>query len=47
MITIPAGFDVSQLLNDFFSLAGPFVGISFLVACGFLINNYFKTVDFN
>lgn len=42
MITLPDGFDPSLLIGDFFTLAAPFVGVAFLIACGFLIVNYFK-----
>ncbi len=44
MIAIPADFDVSALFSDFFSLAAPFVSISFLVACGFMIINILRRV---
>ncbi|WP_456385295.1 hypothetical protein [Desulfolithobacter sp.] len=44
MITLPADFDVAMLVNDFFALAAPFVSLSFLVACGFLINNILRRV---
>tara|TARA_Y100000589_G_scaffold310567_1_gene329045 strand:- start:451 stop:591 length:141 start_codon:yes stop_codon:yes gene_type:complete len=46
MITLPAGFDPLVLMGEFFTLAAPFVGISFLIACGFLIVNYFKSIEF-
>ena len=42
MITLPAGFDAAQLIADFFSLAAPFIGVAFLIACGFLILNMLK-----
>jgi len=45
MITLPEGFDAAQLFADLFTLAAPFVGIAFLIACGFLITNYLKSVD--
>jgi hypothetical protein len=47
MISLPEGFDAAALMNDFFSLAAPFVGIGFIIACGTLIINYFKTIDFH
>ena len=47
MINLPEGFDAAQLFADFFSLAAPFVGIAFLIACGFLIANYLNSVDFH
>ena len=42
MIQLPADFDVSALFTDLFTLAAPFVGIAFAVACGFLIANILK-----
>jgi hypothetical protein len=42
MITLPEGFDPLVLFTDFFSLAAPFVGISFLIVCGFLIISIIK-----
>lgn len=47
MISLPEGFDASVLMNEFFMLAMPFVGISFLIACGFLIINFFNSIDFD
>lgn len=47
MITVPDGFDISLLFGDLFSLSLPFVDIGFVIACGFLIVNIFKTIDFN
>ena len=42
MIQLPTDFDVSALFADFFTVAAPFVGIAFAVACGFLIANILK-----
>lgn len=42
MISLPAGFDPALLISDFFTLAAPFIEISFIVACGFLIVNVLK-----
>ena len=47
MISLPAGFDAAVLMNEFFSIAAPFVGIGFVIACGILIINYFNTIDFH
>lgn len=47
MINLPAGFDASVLMGEFFALAAPFVGISFIIACGVLIINYFNTIEFH
>lgn len=46
MITLPEGFDAAVLLGEFFAIAAPFVGVSFLIACGFLIINFFKSIEF-
>ena len=46
IINLPDGFEASVLMGEFFSLAAPFIGISFLIACGFLIVNYFKSIEF-
>lgn len=46
MISLPIGFDAATLFNEFFGVAAPFVGISFLIACGFLIANYLKSIEF-
>jgi hypothetical protein len=45
MITLPQGFDASQLITDLFALAAPFVAVAFIVACGFLIVNILRSVD--
>jgi len=42
MIQLPVDFDVSSLFADLFTLAAPFIGIAFVVACGFLISNILK-----
>lgn len=47
MISLPAGFDPALLMNEFFALAAPFVGVAFLIACGVLIINYFNTIEFH
>ena len=47
MINLPDGFDATAFMGEFFSIAAPFVGISFLVACGFLISNYLNSIDFH
>lgn len=47
MISLPEGFDAAVLMNEFFSIAAPFVGIGFIIACGILIINYFKTIEFH
>ncbi|MCB2216110.1 hypothetical protein [Desulfofustis glycolicus] len=46
MITMPQDFDTAQLITDLFALAAPFVAIAFIVACGFLIANILKTINF-
>ena len=46
MISLPAGFDASVLMNEFFTLAAPFVGVGFIIACGILIVNYFNSIEF-
>ena len=46
MISLPEGFDVATLFADFFAAAAPFVGISFVIAVGILIVNYFKSIEF-
>lgn len=47
MINLPPGFDAAKLFADFFGAAAPFVGISFLIACGILIVNYLNSIDFH
>jgi hypothetical protein len=42
MITLPDGFDPSVLISDFFTLTAPFLGVAFLITCGFLILNFLK-----
>ena len=42
MIHLPEGFDIGALFSDFFDLAAPFAGISFLIGCGFLIAKLLK-----
>lgn len=42
MILFPEGFSLALLFSDLFRLAAPFVGISFLIGCAFLINKIFK-----
>ena len=42
MIQLPEGFDVSALFADLFGIAAPFVGVAFMIACGFLISNILK-----
>ncbi|MDH4317707.1 MAG: hypothetical protein OEV64_04910 [Desulfobulbaceae bacterium] len=39
MITLPDGFDATTLMNDFFSIAAPFVGIAVVIATAVLILN--------
>ncbi len=46
MITLPEDFDAAQLFTDLFALAAPFVAVAFLIACGLLIANILKTIDF-
>ena len=46
MIKLPEGFDAAALFADFFAAAAPFVGISFVIAVGILIVNYFKSLEF-
>lgn len=43
MITLPPGFDFAQLISDFYYLAGPFVGIAFLIGTGILIINILRS----
>jgi len=38
MIQLPPGFDVSLLFSELFTLSTPFVGIAFLIGCGFLFS---------
>lgn len=47
MITLPAGFDGVAFVAELFGIAAPFVGISFLIAAGILINNYFRSIKFH
>ena len=42
MITLPEGFDGAALAAEMFALATPFVGIGFIIACGFLIVNILR-----
>ena len=46
MIQLPQGFDAAALFSDLFAAAAPFVGISFVIAVGILICNYFKSIEF-
>ena len=46
MITLPDGFDASQLFADLFALAAPFVSVAFIIACGFLIANTLRSIEF-
>ena len=39
MITLPDGFDVTALMNDFFAFAAPFVGVAVVIATGVLVLN--------
>lgn len=43
MITLPVGFDIAQLVSDFFEVAAPFVGVGFLVCVGLLIINILRS----
>jgi hypothetical protein len=45
MVNLPPGIDASSLLADFFSAAAPFVGVSFLIACGFIIINILTSIE--
>jgi len=42
MLQLPDGFDLAQLFSDLFTLAAPFVSITFFMACGYLINKALK-----
>lgn len=33
MIQLPVGFDYNVLVNDFFGLVSPFMGIVFIIVC--------------
>jgi hypothetical protein len=44
MITLPAGFDVTLLVSDFFGLALPFVGVAMLLAAGALLLRLCKKI---
>lgn len=37
MLQLPAGFDVSVLLSDLFTISAPFAGLILLVSAGFLV----------
>ncbi|MGD9950065.1 MAG: hypothetical protein AB7U29_19405 [Desulfobulbus sp.] len=42
MIQLPEGFDAAALFTELFQLAAPFVGIAFLIGCGYLIQNMLR-----
>jgi hypothetical protein len=42
MIQLPDGFDAAALFSELFQLAAPFVGISCLIGCGYLILNMLR-----
>ena len=42
MIQLPDGFDAAALFGELFQLAAPFVGISLLIGCGYLILNMMR-----
>jgi uncharacterized metal-binding protein YceD (DUF177 family) len=44
MISLPPGFDISQLVADLFALAIPFLSLAALVTVGLIILKLFRRV---
>lgn len=44
IINLPAGFDITQYMGEFFMFGAPLIGVVFLVACGLRIYHMLRSI---